>query len=81
MKIATSGVIACIGDDADRHRYSLEHKLVRADSLGEWATILNIALHGPPAQFLMSGSHGLVRDLTEASGPRRLEALGRHCFK
>ena len=69
MKIATSGVIACIGDDADRHRYSLEHKLVRADSLGEWAIILNIALHGPPAQFLMSGSHGLARDLTERVGP------------
>lgn len=33
-KIVTSGVVACIGDDVDRHRYSLEHKLIRADSMG-----------------------------------------------
>ena len=29
-KIVTSGVIACMGEDVDRQRYSLEHKLVRA---------------------------------------------------
>ena len=40
-KVVTAGLIACVGDDADRHRYSLEHKLVRADSLGEWVEVLN----------------------------------------
>ena len=33
-KVVVSGIVACIGDDSDRHRYTLEHKLVRADSLG-----------------------------------------------
>ena len=33
-KLVTSGVVACIGDDADRQRYSLEYQLLRADSLG-----------------------------------------------
>ena len=68
-KIVTSGVIACVGDDADRHRYSLEHKLVRADSLGEWVEALNTALVGPAAQFLLSEARSLARDLTERVGP------------
>ena len=67
-KIVTSGVIACVADDSDRHRYSLEHKLVRANSTGEWVDALNTALVGAPAQFLISGSRGLARDLTEQVG-------------
>ena len=68
-KIVVSGVIACVGDDADRHRYSLEHKLVRANSIGEWAEALNTALVGTPAQFLISDARGLAKDLTERVGP------------
>ena len=64
-KIVASGVIACIGEDVDRHRYSLEHKLVRANSIGEWVKTLNKALVGPPAQFFDSNGRGLVRDLSE----------------
>ena len=67
-KIVTSGVIACINEDVDRHRYSLEHKLVRANSIGEWVEALNEALVGPPAQFFDSNGRGLVRDLTERVG-------------
>ena len=68
-KIVTSGVVACVGEDVDRHRYSLEHKLVRADSLGEWIEALNSALIGPPAQFLDSDAHIVSRDLTVRVGP------------
>ncbi len=64
-KIIVSGVVACIGDDVDRHRYSLEHKLVRADSLGTWVEVLHLALVGPPAQSLVSSARDLARDLTE----------------
>ena len=67
-KIVTSGVIACIGEDVDRHRYSLEHKLVRANSIGEWVEALNDALIGPPAQCFDSNALSLVRDLTERVG-------------
>ena len=69
-KIVTSGVIACIGDDADRHRYSLEHKLIRANSIGDWVEALNTALTGPPAHFFDSKARGLIRDLTERVGSR-----------
>ena len=67
-KIVTSGVIACIGEDVDRHRYSLEHELIRANSFGEWVKALNNALVGPPAQFFDSNRLGLVRDLTKRVG-------------
>ena len=67
-KIVTSGVIACMGEDIERHRYSLEHKLVRANSIGEWVTALHKALVRPPAELFDSNGRGLVRDLSERVG-------------
>ena len=64
-KLVTAGVVACIGDDADRNRYSLEHKLVRANSVGDWVENLNSALVGPPSGSLDSNARNLARDLTE----------------
>lgn len=69
-KIVTAGVVACVGDDADRHRYSLEHKLVRADSIGVWVAVLHDALTGRPAQFFDSNGRDLLRNLTEKVGPQ-----------
>ena len=68
MKIVTSGLIACIGDDPKRHRYSLEHRLVRADSLGNWEGVLNNALNGPPSQYFGTDGRELARDLTVRVG-------------
>ena len=67
-KIVVLGVVSCIDDDIDRHRYSLEHKLVRSQSLGDWIEILNTALVGPPAQFLNLGARKVTRELTERKG-------------
>ena len=67
-KVVTAGVVACIGDDADRHRYTLEHKLVRANAIGDWTDALNTALTGPPAQFFDPAARRIVRDLTERVG-------------
>ena len=68
-KIVVAGIAACVGDDADRHRYSLEYKLVRADSLGKWVEVLNTALVGPPAQSLIAAARKISRDLTQQVGP------------
>ncbi len=68
-KIVTAGIVACIGDDVDKHRYSLEHRLVRADSFGTWIEILHAALVGPSSQLFGGGALNLVRDLTERVGP------------
>ena len=58
-KIVTSGVIACNGEDLDRHRYSLEHQLT-ADSIGKWVDAFTKTLIGPPAQFFDSKGRELV---------------------
>ena len=68
-KLVTAGVLACVGDDADRHRYSKEHTLVRADSVGDWVHVLNNVLSGPASQFFLPDSRGVVKDLTERVGP------------
>ncbi|HEV2247759.1 MAG TPA: NB-ARC domain-containing protein [Terriglobia bacterium] len=73
-KLATLALLACLGDDADRHRYSLEHRLVRADSIGDWVETLNAALSGPAAQFFLPPSQLLVRNLTE-----RVSAADARC--
>ena len=67
-KVITSGVIACIGEDVERHRYSLEHQLVRTNSIGEWLEVLNKALVGPPLQFFDLNGRELVTDLTKRVG-------------
>src|SRR5690606_14081540 len=64
-KIVVSGVISCLGDDADRNRYSLEYALVRANSIGEWVGVLQSALTGPSAQFFRPQMMHVTRDLTE----------------
>ena len=68
-KIVTSGMLACVSDDVDRHRYTFEHKLIRADSIGEWVRTLNDVLVGPAAQFFDSNKRFLMRNLTERVGP------------
>lgn len=68
-KFVTCGILACVADDADRHRYSHEHKLVRSDSIGDWFQVLNLALVGPTAQFFLPVSQKLVNELTERVGP------------
>ncbi len=80
-KIVTAAVVACLGDDADRHRYSLEHGLVRADAIGEWVDILQTAMVGSAAQFFDPKAQSVIRDLTERVGegdPRYLAVHGIH---
>jgi len=64
-KLVTAGITACVGDDSDRQRYTLEYSLVRADSIGEWVSILNNALTGPSAQFFIPAATQITRELTE----------------
>ena len=68
-KIVTAGIVACVGNDVDRQRYSLEHRLVRADSLGTWIETLHRALVGPASQLFTGSALDLVRDLTQRAGP------------
>ena len=64
-KILVSGVIACLGDDPDRHRYSLEYRLVRANAIGEWVDVLTSAVTGSASQYLRQESRVIVQEITQ----------------
>src|SRR5690606_2002529 len=52
-KSIAAGLIAGIGDDPDRLRYTQLYRLVRASGIGDWAQAVDDILTGPPAQFLV----------------------------
>lgn len=52
VKLVTAGMVAAIEDDRERHRYRQLHKLVRADGIGDWASVITEVLTGPASQFL-----------------------------
>ncbi len=78
-KLVVSGVVACLGEDANRSRYSLEYRLVRTDSIGNWVSSLNSALTGPAAQFFIPSTTHITRDLTERvqEGDWRFEVVSQ----
>lgn len=68
-KLTTVGLLACIEDEVvHRHRYSIEHRLVRADSLGVWVSALNDILVGPPSQYILTNTRHITGQLTERVG-------------
>ena len=81
-KVAAAGLLACVQDDIDRHRYSFEHTLVRADGIGAWAAVINRVFTGPAARHIDSSASRVKSDLSERVGPgdwryASIEALSR----
>jgi NB-ARC domain len=64
-KTVVLGVIAAIGDDKDRHRYRLEHQLMRSDGLGDWGKALEDAITGPASQYLLAEARQEQAELTQ----------------
>src|SRR5690349_20081936 len=64
-KLTVAGFVAAVQDDRDSHRYRLQHKLVRADGIGEWAQALDDILAGPASQFLLQEAKEDRRVFTE----------------
>jgi hypothetical protein len=52
VKITGAGLVSAIEDDRDRHRYRQAYRLVRADGIGEWATVIDDILSGTTVQHL-----------------------------
>lgn len=67
VKVTTAGLVAAVSDDIDRHRYRQIHRLVRAESLGEWSQVIDEVLTGPASQFLTSTAKEEQRELTQKS--------------
>ena len=53
-KIIVLAIVACIDEDNDRNRYSLQHRLVHRNSLGIWVEVLEDALKGPTSATFFS---------------------------
>jgi tetratricopeptide (TPR) repeat protein len=68
LKTYTAAIVAGIPDEANRHRYRLCHKLVRATGIGEWDDVLADVSTGPAAQHLLPGAALLQKELTERIG-------------
>ena len=68
MKLTASAFVAAIGDDADRHRYRIEHGLVRASGVGDWVTAINEVFAGPASATLDLGMRRHRDELTAKVG-------------
>lgn len=55
-KTIASGLISAIEDDKARTRYSLMHRLVRADGIGEWSQVIDDLCIGHSSQFLVQAA-------------------------
>ena len=64
-KVTVLALIASLGDDRNRSRYSCLHRLARADGIGEWPSVLDSVLTGPSSQFLTEDIREDARLLTE----------------
>ncbi len=65
LKLIVAGLTAAIAEDRDRNLYRIEHRLVRADGLGEWAGALEDLVTGPAAQHLSVPAYEERRELTQ----------------
>jgi hypothetical protein len=64
LKSVTAGMLAAVADDKDRHRYTLCHKLIRANGLGEWDDVLGNVVSGPALQHLQQGAIDAQQEFT-----------------
>ena len=69
-KTIVLGMLAALNEDTEANRYRLEHKLVRANGLGDWVDILEDALSGPASQFLDPEVHMERDQLTRRSSKK-----------
>lgn len=69
VKLTALGLAAAIRDDLDRSRYRQLHRLVRADGLGDWASVIQDTLNGPPSQSLDPEAQVEQSELNHQAGP------------
>ena len=54
IKIITLGLVASIDNDRERHQYIQEHRLVRADGIGEWVSVIEEIVLGPTRNYAVN---------------------------
>lgn len=68
-KLIVAALVAAVDDDKDRSRFRQVSQLVRADGIGDWASVLTEVLTGPPSQHLLVEARTEQRELTQKVGP------------
>jgi hypothetical protein len=68
-KTYVAGIVAAVDDEPNRHRYRLTHKIVRANSLGDWDDVLAELSTGTPVQHLRPAAVDVQQELTARFGP------------
>ena len=69
VKLLVIELLSMIEDERDQHRYAIEARLVRADSLGDWAQALDDLVQGPASQHIVSAGRESQRAATATFGP------------
>ncbi len=64
VKYATSILISGIANGVQRHRYSCEYRLIRADGLGEWCDCLRDITVGPKSTCIISEAQPVFEEFT-----------------
>lgn len=81
LKTTVLGLLSAIVNDPDRHRYRLEHKILRADGLGPWGLAIEDALTGPASQFLLTDLSTEKNELTKLCGKGSWQYESVICLK
>lgn len=68
-KLTVAGMVAALCDDRERHRYPQLYKLVRADGLGEWGSVLSDIITGTASQYLCDPAREEQRELASKNAP------------
>lgn len=66
-KTVTSGLVAAVSEERERHHYRLLHSLVRADGLGKWSQAAQQILKTPVAEHLTPAAQQERQELSERS--------------
>ena len=84
-KTITVSMLSAIADDKDKNRYRVEHMLIRADGIGDWARAIEDVLTGPASQYLLADAYQCQSELTRSCrvGDWQFEAVGAliDCFR
>ena len=68
-KTVVAGMVSSLVEERDRNQYRLLHRLVRADGIGEWATVLDDVLVGQASVHIRQVAREEQHQLTQGIAP------------
>ena len=62
VKIVTLGLVTAVDNDNERLQYVQEHRLIRANGIGEWVAVIEEIVLGPTRNYMINE----IQDVTKA---------------